>query len=148
MQIKSKFRILNIIILVLLLVLTLTACQQDDQGSNFNKDSNLDSDVEEFIYSFNFPDIYSIRVLHDIPENKLQIFSITYGFPMDCPSGCIFSNARGLKYNNQIGWIRIDDYHYQKDLSPYYYNLGFIDDNYPDHIKGFLRTEFNYYHGF
>lgn len=67
-------------------------------------------DIDSFVKNSNFPKTSNVNVSINIPTQDLKVFKISYGEPQDCPSGCFFSNATGIKYGNKIGWISINNY--------------------------------------
>lgn len=70
----------------------------------------IDSDIETFVNSFNFPKLQGINILIDVSKYDTQVFQISYGEPHDCEAGCFYSKATGIKHNNKIGWISINNY--------------------------------------
>ncbi|RLE42979.1 hypothetical protein DRJ48_02135, partial [Candidatus Woesearchaeota archaeon] len=72
--------------------------------------SPTSSPIETFVNSFDFPKMQGVNILIDIPEENIKVFQISYGEPQDCPSGCFFSRATGIKNNNKIAWISINNY--------------------------------------
>ena len=70
----------------------------------------LGADVDRFIRSARLPKIRKKVADFRYPQRGLLLFSVSYGEPQDCPSGCVYSQAVGLKYGGQIGWLRVDDY--------------------------------------
>jgi len=66
--------------------------------------------VDTFVKNANFPKSSGVNIFINTPTQNLQVFSVSYGEPQDCPSGCFFSNATGIKYGNKIGWISVNDY--------------------------------------
>ena len=69
-----------------------------------------DDSVDTFVKNANFPKSSGVNVFINVPAQDLKVFKVSYGEPQDCPSGCFFSNATGIKYGNKIGWISINDY--------------------------------------
>lgn len=64
---------------------------------------SLSPEVAAFVSTL--PKLRSVSMVFDVPENGLALFKAEYGDPQDCPSGCFFLTAWGLKYADQIGWI-------------------------------------------
>jgi hypothetical protein len=62
--------------------------------------------IEVFVDSFHLPKVQGIDTILDVPEHDVEVFKVTYGDPMDCPSGCIYSEAIGLQHKNKIGWLK------------------------------------------
>lgn len=42
----------------------------------------------------------------DDPKAGLAVFRVQYGEPQDCPSGCFFLTATGVRAGGQTGWVR------------------------------------------
>ena len=42
-------------------------------------------------------------------RGPVELFEIRYGGRHDCPSGCFYSSAYGLRNADRIGWIFVDD---------------------------------------
>jgi len=108
-----KYKIL--FILAISGIILISGCiQQIDQSTQppeqkpINKNESFD--IETFVNSFNFPKVEGINILLDVPEHNVKVFQINYGEPQDCPSGCFYSEATGIKHNNKIAWISINDY--------------------------------------
>ena len=69
-----------------------------------------DETINNFIRNADFPKSQGVNVYINVPAKNLKVFKISYGAPQDCPAGCFYSNATGIKYGNKIGWISINDY--------------------------------------
>ena len=69
-----------------------------------------DNIIDNFIEDVDFPKSQGVNVFINIPQQNLKVFKVSYGEPKDCPSGCFYSNATGIKYGDKIGWISINDY--------------------------------------
>jgi len=112
-------------------------CDSDEVTEETEIDTE-EVDIDSFLDSYNFPELQGIKNYLEVPEEKLIVFQITYGAPQDCPSGCFFSKATGIQYNNKIGWISVNDYdqainvddleYYDFDSSDtYLYSIEFFD---------------------
>lgn len=42
----------------------------------------------------------------DLANPNLSLFRITYGEPLDCPSGCFYATALVMRAPARIGWVR------------------------------------------
>lgn len=42
-------------------------------------------------------------------RGSVEFFEVRYGQPHDCPSGCFYSSAYGMRNGERIGWIHLDD---------------------------------------
>lgn len=40
---------------------------------------------------------------------EVEGFRATYGHPMDCPAGCAYSVAIGLRCGSEVGWLAFED---------------------------------------
>jgi len=95
---KKIILMLSVILLVLFLALVIINSR------------HVDSDIQNFVDSSNFPQVQKVNILLSNPKENLKFFQVSFGKPQDCPSGCFYSSALGLKYNGKIGWISIEDY--------------------------------------
>jgi len=76
----------------------------------------IPTDIVVFVRSQNLPKVQPIKIFLEIQQEDLIAFKASYGDAQDCPSGCFYSSASGLKVRTKIGWLRINDYD-QNDLS-------------------------------
>ncbi len=72
--------------------------------------SSDNSSIDLFVKNAQFPESNGYTTLIDNKDNDVQVFKLSYGKPNDCPAGCFYSEATGLKYKNKIGWISISNY--------------------------------------
>lgn len=61
------------------------------------------ADVAQFASSL--PKVRSTTTVFAFPEQGFLLFSAFYGEPQDCPAGCFYAEAWGIKYAGRIGWI-------------------------------------------
>src|SRR3954468_7737497 len=61
------------------------------------------ADVAEFVSAL--PKLRSATTVFAFPEQGFLLFSAFYGEPQDCPAGCFYAEAWGIKYAGRIGWI-------------------------------------------
>ena len=86
------------------LLLFLGACDKD---SGVLPPNELPSAaVIVFVQGQDVPDIHSNR--QRIKTDEVECFSVEYGPPMDCPSGCVYHEAVGLRVGSKIGWLSTD----------------------------------------
>ena len=90
-------------------------------------ETEIISDLEIFVRSQNLPRHQSIIELLRIPGQEIVVFYIKYGEPQDCPAGCGFSTAHGLKHFNKIGWTSVEDYDNIDLTALKYYNIDSTD---------------------
>ena len=101
--------------------------------------------IENFIKNANFPKSSSVNVSINLPTQNLQVFSVSYGEPQDCPSGCFFSDATGIKYGTKIGWISINDYDNINVSKLIMYDFGASDTYlYTDEFSQSLKSKNNW----
>ena len=67
-------------------------------------------DVGAFVRSQSLPDVRSVTTVLSLTTDDGLLFFASYGQPHDCPAGCFYSRAYGLRFGGRIGWIRIHDY--------------------------------------
>src|SRR6478752_7778725 len=63
----------------------------------------LPGDVAQFLSPL--PKLRSASTVFEFPEKNFLLFTASYGDPQDCPAGCFYAQAWGIKYAGQIGWI-------------------------------------------
>jgi hypothetical protein len=104
-------------IFVALVVTILVGCSDYDPiDGEYDPPSEEASD---FIAQEPFEQLQYEREILD--WNDIEFFSCAYGEGLDCPSGCFYSSAVGLRYNNRIGWLGFQDYHgYHPDSTRFY----------------------------
>jgi len=75
----------------------------------FSGTSNADvgEDVKTFIQSENLPDPQTPKLKFE--DSEVQAFLVEFGPGCDCPSGCFYSAGWGLKLEDRIGWMRVDE---------------------------------------
>lgn len=101
-----------------------------------------DNVIDSFIKNAGFPKTQKVKISINIPEQNLKIFRISYGEPQDCPSGCFYSNATGIKYRDKIGWISINDYDHIDISNLVMYNFDASDAYiYTDDFLSALKTK-------
>lgn len=85
-----------------------TYAPENNNDSQTIEDPTIDLDI--FVSNANFPEQQDTRIILENTENGVKIFSVKYGAPQDCPSGCFYSMALGIQNNDKFGWIIIEDY--------------------------------------
>lgn len=66
-----------------------------------------DTSIEGWIRGQNLPKQQPYKTVLQNPF--IYIFRVQYGEPSDCPSGCFYASAVGIKFNNDIGWLQSYD---------------------------------------
>ncbi len=57
----------------------------------------------------------------------IEAFGVTYGRPMDCEMGCVYSEGYGLRVGTRLGWISFDDAEGFEPDSESYYDVAASD---------------------
>ncbi len=117
MMIKSKPLIFGILIAIVGIIFISGYFKQPSHQKPEDKIEVVDSEIKTFVNAINFPKLQGISVILNVPEENLKVFQVIYGEPHDCPSGCFYSRATGIKHNNKIGWILINNYEKNFDTS-------------------------------
>ena len=116
-KIRAKFVVSVIIVFGIVVIISM----------GLSIDRGVDSDIRAFVYGSNFPKLRCfhfapklnrlyfpeprrINILLDIPEHNVKVFEIRYGELQDIPSGAFFSRATGIRHNDKIGWISVENY--------------------------------------
>lgn len=73
------------------------------QEANAPMPQPISDDVGKFLSTL--PNLRSTSTVFSEPDQGFLLFTATYGEPQDCPSGCFYAQAWGIKYAGQIGWI-------------------------------------------
>ena len=63
-------------------------------------------EINNFVRNSGLKDIEKTIVVFEEKAHDLEIFSTSYGEAHDCPSGCFYSTAYGLKHKDKIGWLQ------------------------------------------
>jgi hypothetical protein len=105
---------------VLTAVLLLAAgCASDDPASADWDSTPPSADVRRFVDEEGFAPVQDAHRILD--WNGVEVFRISYGEGLDCPSGCFYSRAYGLGYNDRIGWLGFEDFHdHEPDSSRFF----------------------------
>jgi len=61
-------------------------------------------DVRAFVASESILSPQRVEILHEDPAVGIVLFAVRNGPPQDCPSGCFFDRALGLRAENRVGW--------------------------------------------
>jgi len=64
--------------------------------------------VEKFVRSQHLPKRQTPRPLLAVPDERVEVFSVSYGEPQDCMMGCFYLGLAGLRYGSKIGWMDCD----------------------------------------
>jgi hypothetical protein len=99
------------------LLLQTEACNDNSVGPS------VPHEVTSFIQSQDLPKTQKIKIVLEISQEDITVFKVSYGEAHDCPSGCFYSIAFGLKSQIKVAWLKIEDYD-TNDLShAIYYNF-------------------------
>src|SRR5439155_25687524 len=66
--------------------------------------------VAKFVRSQHLPKPQTPRLLLAVPDELVEMFSVSYGEPQDCMVGCFYSGLSGLRYGSKIGWMDCDGF--------------------------------------
>lgn len=105
-----------------LLLLLLTA------GCDLLQTENKNEEIEAFIKSQSLPDIQTPVYLFNVPAQDFKAFRVPFGPAHDCPSGCFYNQAFGIKYGNRIGWTAVNTADTLKDSSLVFFDVHQKDD--------------------
>lgn len=64
--------------------------------------------VQEFIEEEELPHLQTPEQM--ILLREIEFFYCKFGEGEDCPSGCIYNGAIGLRYGDRIGWLKFHDF--------------------------------------
>jgi len=64
--------------------------------------------VAKFVRSQRLPKPQTPRLLLAVRDERVEIFSVSYGEPQDCMVGCFYSWLSGLRFAGKIGWMDCD----------------------------------------
>jgi hypothetical protein len=85
---------------LLAVVLLLTACD--------NPLVALPDDVESFVRAEKVGQLRHGRRVAILPADDVHVYTVKYGEPQDCPSGCFYLRGVVLKHGGRIGWLHLD----------------------------------------
>ncbi len=97
----------NLLIILPFFIFLTVAC---DQPSDDNGQSHIAEHIQSFVDNENLPDAQEVNVQFYADSQGVTIFSVPYGPPHDCPSGCFYSSVYGIDSERQIGWVLHEDY--------------------------------------
>lgn len=68
---------------------------------------NVPSEISAFVARYPLPDSQPIDVSAVMAAGgeDIDLFSVSFGPPMDCPSGCYYETAYGLRRGTTVGWL-------------------------------------------
>jgi hypothetical protein len=78
--------------------------------SNGRRAVALDQAAQRLIDATAFPRQRTVRELFTDSARALQFFSVTYGQGQDCPGGCFYSTAIGIRSGARVGWLHVRNY--------------------------------------
>jgi hypothetical protein len=70
----------------------------------------VDGDIAAFVEREPLPESQNPTLVFSDDEFAVSAFWVSFGEARDCPSGCFYSKAYGLKYEGRIGWMGLDAY--------------------------------------
>jgi hypothetical protein len=70
----------------------------------------VDEDIVAFVEAQPLPESQDPELVFSDGELDASAFWVSFGEARDCPSGCFYSKAYGLKHQGRIGWMGLDAY--------------------------------------
>ena len=92
----------SVLLLVFLAALLPLGCDQTPTG--------VDDDIASFVESEPLSEAQEPELVFESSEWGIEVFWVSFGEARDCPSGCFYSKAYGLKFQDRIGWMGLDAY--------------------------------------
>lgn len=94
-----------------------------DAGSNSRRDERvappalraLSAPAQALVQAMQLPKLRSTGTVYTDSARALEFFLVSYGDGQDCPGGCFYSSAIGVRHGSRVGWISTDNY--QKDTA-------------------------------
>jgi hypothetical protein len=105
-----------------ILIATVLSC---DKGTNppipipDPDDTSVPNDIVAFVASQLLPKAQKPVIFVQVPEHSIVGFTVDYGDPIDCPAGCFYSRAYGLRRADKIGWVCSNDCDGVFSFTPY-----------------------------
>jgi hypothetical protein len=75
-----------------------------------------DEDIEAFVDKEPLSEVQPARRLMKASSLGVTVFVVSFGGAHDCPSGCFYSTAYGLKVQNRVGWMGLHAYRHDDSL--------------------------------
>lgn len=79
-------------------------------GCDLLSTSEVDEDIVAFVEEESLPEAQDPELVFSDSELDASAFWVSFGEARDCPSGCFYSKAYGVKYQDRIGWMGLDAY--------------------------------------
>jgi hypothetical protein len=108
----AKMRSLSVWIAIIFFTLALHGC--GDNPMRPGPPPDVPADVRSFVTTEGLPELQGIKIVF-AGDGEVLLFQASYGTVHDCPSGCFYSSALGLRLDEKIGWIHFDDF---EDIDP------------------------------
>ena len=96
------FRRSPLLLLITFAVLVPLGCDQTMPDVN--------EDIAAFVEAERLPESQTPKLVFADEELDASVFWVSFGEARDCPSGCFYSKAYGLRYQGRIGWMGLDAY--------------------------------------
>ena len=77
--------------------------------------SEIDDDIASFVAEEHLPETQQPTIVFRDSIRKVKAFQVKFGPPCDCPSGCVYSTAYGLKFRGRIGWMDLEALYCSRD---------------------------------
>ena len=65
-------------------------------------EASIPSDIQNFVDKLELEDAQRVEIIIEVKNKDVYVFSVAYGPPQDCPSGCFYSIVWGLKNEEKI----------------------------------------------
>jgi hypothetical protein len=124
---KEESLMKNLAIILISSLLVLVSCKDNSTSPNNGEASG--ADVAQFIKSQNLPNSGNGEPVYlvNLTSQKFSYFMISYGVVHDPVAGGFTSSAYGIKHNNSIGWIQVNDYEGDDQSKFIFYQLDSTD---------------------
>ncbi len=109
---------INYYLLLFLFVIFLSSCEENPV------EPSIPSDIQNFVNKLELEDAQEIEIIIEVKTEDVYVFSVAYGPPMDCPSGCIYSGVWGLKNKAKISIFELYDI---ESIDTYLFSQEFFD---------------------
>ncbi len=87
-------------------------------------DANIPSDIQNFVDELELEDAQRVEIIIEVKNKDVYVFSVSYGPPQDCPSGCFYSKVWGLKNETKISIFENYDI---EPIDTYLFSQEFLD---------------------
>jgi len=68
----------------------------------------IDEEIKSFVEAESLPEAQRPEIGFEDSEAEVTAFHVDFGPGCDCPSGCIYATAYGLRFRDRIGWMSVE----------------------------------------